>query len=281
MNDLTTIDAEHLAKLDALLGAVQETGGSGSRMNELKINSQSEDDNDKPLPRGSFYIKGTEQTVYAETVHFRPLSHHYQWQHFSEETKKMVSKTRLITSFREEARDTKGTLKCGKPPYKEIQDMPEEQREKYKEITIFRQVRGLVSYAGKTQDGTDVAISNEPVILMLKGSNYMSFEDDYLKKVKSSDKLYDYGIDLTASRQKNGSVTWYTFNYAPNWSDKLPITKPVYDTMTHISEMVAAENKYVDEQYTKAIRNEGDYSEAYEALSTSMDADFENDEIPF
>lgn len=274
MNDLQIIEGKNLDALAGILGASNDSGGDTGRMPELKINSQVEDEDGNLLPRGEFYIKGMDELVYAPTVKFRPLAHHYQWLHYDPEQNKLVNKTRLVSSFREEARDIKGGIKCGKPAYKAMQDMPQEERDKYKDITLFRQVRGLVSYTGKTISGKEVTIENQPVILMLKGSNYSPFEEDYIKTLPSGKKIFDYVVELTTEKHKNGSVTWYTFVYGKK-EGPVAIDQQTYDTMVHIAEMISTENKKVDEQYFNAARDEALDSDAFDALGDSLDDDFD------
>jgi|TARA_R110000744_G_scaffold20569_1_gene54009 hypothetical protein len=274
MTDLAVVNPEELSKLASILGATQERSAGNSRLPELKINAQADDDDGNPLPRPSFYLKGQAQTVYADTVQFRPLSHHYQWLHYDPEANKLVNKTRMVKNFREEARDIKGGVKCGKPPYKVMQELPDEERERFREITLFRQVRGLVSYTGKTVAGEEVVIENVPCILMLKGSNYSAFESDYMDKLPSGAAIYDYEITLSAKRNKNGSVTWFTFVYGE--TTKVPMSKDAYDTMLVIAEMITKENKQVDDAYFDAIRSDSIDDGAIDALGDALDADFED-----
>ena len=179
-----------------------------------------------------------------------------------------------LKDFREEARDIKGGVKCGKPPYKVMQELPDEERERFREITLFRQVRGLVSYTGKTVAGEEVVIENVPCILMLKGSNYSAFESDYMDKLPSGAAIYDYEITLSAKRNKNGSVTWFTFVYGE--TTKVPMSKDAYDTMLVIAEMITKENKQVDDAYFDAIRSDSIDDGAIDALGDALDADFED-----
>lgn len=122
-----TIDAQELAVLAQEMGAAvanNSGGNNASRLPELKINSQVDDDKGNQLPRGHFFIKGLEQTAYASDVIFRPLSHSFQYLHYDPEAKKLASKSLIIAHFGEEPRDTKGTLRCGKPISSVLRDMP-------------------------------------------------------------------------------------------------------------------------------------------------------------
>ena len=139
-----TLDPASVAALAQEMGAnaAKNNGKNASRLPELKINSQVDDENGNPLPRGQFYIKGLEQVAYAETVTLRPLHNGFQYLHYDTQAGKMVSKSKILNHFGEEARDTSGTVRCGKPVSSTLRDMPEDQRKKYSDITCFRQVRG-------------------------------------------------------------------------------------------------------------------------------------------
>jgi hypothetical protein len=271
-----TISAAAVAELAAEMGAVvsNKSGGTNaSRLPELKINSQVDDEHGKPLPRGSFFIKGLEQTVYAETVKFRPLAHGFQYLHWDALANKLAAKTRIISNFGEEARDTRGTIRCGKPVSSVLKDLPQEQRDRFAEITCFRQVRGLVSYTGKTVDGEEVTYTNQPVILMLKGTNFAPFDDEFLKVIPRNRNIWDYESELTTKKHKNGSVTWFTFHFAPDLKNPVGLDETVLESIKVIRDAIRSENKRIDEAYYAALRNETLDQAAIDAIEGSLDAD--------
>ena len=78
----TKLDSAAIAELASQMGANSTTkpGNSNvSRLPQLVINSQVDDDDGNSLPRGHFTIKGVDTNAFAETVTFRPLSHHFQY----------------------------------------------------------------------------------------------------------------------------------------------------------------------------------------------------------
>ena len=272
-----TIDAQELAVLAQEMGATvanNSGGNNASRLPELKINSQVDDDKGNQLPRGHFFIKGLDQNAYAPEVIFRPLSHSFQYLHYDPEAKKLASKSLIIAHFGEEPRDTKGTLRCGKPISSVLRDMPPEQREKFSDITCFRQVRGLVSYKGKTVDGEEVVYENQPVILMLKGTNFSPFEDEFMKAIPRNRNLWDYQSKLTSKRHKNGSVTWFTFHFAPDLKNPLGLDETVLESIKAIRDAIRSENKRVDAAYQAALRNANLDQAALDAIEGSLEDDF-------
>ena len=278
MTELQILDGKSLEALAQELGAT--VGGSSektnaSRLSQLAINSLPDDENGNPLPRGHFYIKGAEEIAFAETVTFRPLAHHFQYLHWDAQANNLANKTRIIASFTEEARDIKGTIRCGKPTSKVLAEMPEEARDRFADITCFRQVRGLVSYSGKTQEGKNVTITNQPVILMLKGTNFRPFEDEYLKALPRGRNIWDYQAKVTSKRHKNGSVTWFTFHFSPDLKTPLALDQATYESMGVIADAIRSENQRVDDAYHSMLKNQNLDKRALDALDSSLDADFE------
>ena len=117
MNELATISRSEQLELAATLGMGGTDGPSGTdRLPELKINYQEENEQGQELPRGQLYVKGTgEDPIFAKTVTFRPLSQLFQWIEYDPEANKVANKTLMIPMLRDEARDMKGTVRCGKP----------------------------------------------------------------------------------------------------------------------------------------------------------------------
>ncbi len=272
-----TLDPASVAALAQEMGASAANTNSGgtnaSRLPELKINSQVDDENGKPLPRGHFYIKGLETVAFAETVTFRPLQHSFQYLHYDTEQKKLACKSKIINHFGEEARDTNGTIRCGKPVSSVLRELPEAQRKKYADITCFRQVRGHVSFTGKTVDGEEVVYENQPVILMLKGTNFIPFDDEFLKAIPRDRNIWDYQASLSTKRHKNGSVTWFTFHFAPDLKNPVGLTQDVLDSIKTMRDSIRAENKRVDAAYEAALRNEKLDQSAIDAIEGSLDTD--------
>ena len=278
MTNLTTSNGMSIDQLAAELGAVQaaNSGTNASRLPELKINSQVDDENGNTLPRGDFYIKGLEKVAYAKSVTFRPLAHGYQYLHYDTQQNKLAAKSRIIANFGEEARDTNGTIRCGKPISAVLREMPPEKREKFKDITCFRQVRGLVSFTGTTVDGETVEYTNQPVILMLKGSNFSPFEDEFMKKIPRNRNIWDFQTTITSKRNKNGSVIWYTFHFDPDLKNPLGLDQDVVDSISAIADAIRAENLRVDKAYKAALANEKLDRAAIEAIEDALESDLED-----
>ena len=278
MTELVTSNGRSIDQLAAELGAAQAPSGgtSASRLPELKINTQVDDDQGNTLPRGHFYIKGTDTVAYAETVTFRPLAHGYQYLHYDSQLNKLAAKSRIISNFGEEARDTNGTLRCGKPISSVLREMPEDKRKQYADITCFRQVRGLVTFTGTTAEGETVEYVNQPVILMLKGTNFGPFEDEFLKKLPRGRNIWDFEAKLSTKRHKNGSVVWFTFHFDPDLKKPLSLDQDVVDSISAIADAIRNENARVDQAYKAALTNQSLDQNAIDALENALEDDLED-----
>jgi len=197
---LTQAELDLLNSLASDMGASSEdlTGGGGNFLPQFKVwMDEDGDEDDAPRLKGKMFITGQEPLVYAKpgTVKFRALTQAFQLTQYDKPTNKTVNKTRLMYSFKEEARDEKGTLRCGKPTSKEIRENPA-LKEIYKDITTFRRLQGYVSYVGVTADGQEVVVDNVLVGLNHKGANFTAFEDEVVQKMPPKYNLWDFESGL-------------------------------------------------------------------------------------
>ena len=279
MNDLSTLDSKEMEELAAILGT-EVSGGASTvvRVPELRINAKSVNkETKKPIPPGSFYLKGSDKIAYAESVTFRPLASHVQYFNWDDIDGKrtLVNKSiAVLNPYKDEARDMLGSIACGMPSWDDRQQMDKEIQKKWRAMQ-HRLVRGLVSFTGTTEDGEEVVYENEPCMMFHKNSTYSGFYNGFVKKIPKGHHLYNYEAKITSEYNENGSVVWYTFQYEPDLSNVLTFTKDVRDTSIVFAESIRAENKYIDSQYMKSI-TEGSIDGAAMTAIDSLDADFED-----
>jgi hypothetical protein len=282
MGDLAVSNAAEMAKLNAILGLNDAPIGGGdrapsNRLPELKINYQRKDKEGRSIKDkiGMFYVKGLEKEVYAEEVKIRVLSQVFQWIDFDEEEMKPRNRTIMIPRFSMEPIDELGTIRCGKPTSKQMADWGKEEKAKFSTINLFRQLRGLVSYKGVTAEGEEVVIENQPMILMNKRGNYMTFEDQVIKKISGRD-FKDFWVTVKSIEQEMGSVVYYTFDYEPDLLNPVPLDDDTYQTMLRFAEMISSDNDRIKQKYNASLG--GIDSIDLEAMN-ALDADLEDDHV--
>ena len=233
---------------------------------QLKINYQTKNEGGVQLTLGDFYVEGSDdEPVYALEVNFRPLSMQFQYMDYDEDTEKMRNRTISVGRLMDETRDMLGTIRCGKPPSKLLKTLPNDEQKKYKSIKCYRQVRGLVSYTGKTATGDTKTVENLPVLLSLKGSNFSPFEDDVVKALPRGRKLYEYWLQLSNTEFKKGKTLYWVIDYKPDFSTAVDLDTPTFETMRVFKSLIDSENAYIEGKYLASF-NDG--SLEYEAMNS-------------
>jgi hypothetical protein len=270
MNDLTVIDAAEQQRLKEMMG--METRSQSDRVPMVKINSDFEDDEGNELKPGTIFLRDHEPLAYTKEFKLRVLGQHYQYIEYNPEQNKTVCKTTINKSFGHEFLDTRGTRKCGmtKPKSK----MEEYEKKRFENVTCFRQLRGLVSYEGQDKYGNTHVIENQPAILLLKGSNFMPFEEEVVKKMPKGSALWDYWLNVSLERRKNGSVVYYVMHYDFDSSQVQPFDAMTADTVKAFAAMVDRENDRILNAHKEAVaeRSSGDYEVAeYDDLDSDLE----------
>ena len=271
---IATVSASDERALAAMLGMATE---EKTFMPQLKINLDDEDAAGNELKKGKFFITGQEVPVYADKVRIRPLSQMFQWVEYDPDANKSTNRTLVIPNFRAEPRDEKGGVRCGKPASKVLKDNPELAK-KFKNITCFRLVHCLVSYTGNTSTGEEVTVENQPALLRLKGANFSPFEDEVVKALPKGTKLYDFWIEVSNTKKKNGSVTYFVLNFNPDIGKPVPLDQMTYDTMVHIVGTIKEENDRIESKYRAAISGRNADSAAMNAIDV-LDSDSLDDDL--
>lgn len=274
MNELVTIDAAKQRELNALLGANNDS--NNDRLAVLKVNSKRKDASGRKIAEGTFVLTGMDEPVYAETVMIRPLAHNFQWLQFDSEALKLTNKTIIVPNFRMDPIDMKGGLRCGKPPSKVLREMSKEDQKRYADIKCYRQVRCLVTYTGKTADGTEVTVENKPALLALKGANFSPFEDQVMKRLPAGRNIYDYWVKLSTTEHENGSVVYFVIKFEPDFGNPVPLDNTTMETMYVIADMISAENSTVKKKHQDALYDRQSDDAAVDALDIDLEA-FEDD----
>jgi hypothetical protein len=250
MSELAIISAEEERELAKSLGLVSETS---DRIPVLKLNYSEEDDFERPLKKGTFLLTDQEEAVYTDKVKFRPIAQYYQWLDFDLEESKLVNKTLMIPNFNKEARDQKGTLRCGKPSSKYLAEHPEE-KPLYKSITCFRMVYGIIEYTGKTAEGKEVTVGPIGCCVRLKGANFMPFGKQVVDKLPANKNIYNYECEITSTKKKEGSVIYFVMDFNVDFMSPIGLDQTTVEAMKVVLEYVKGENEGVNRAYEEAMR---------------------------
>lgn len=246
-----------LAEISAQLGAASTS--SGPSIPDLKMNYDGENG-----PMGSVFLKTGQDQVYAtEGVRFRAFSNHIQFQHWAEDNS-LTNKSLLIKNERhEEARDQLGGLRCSVPTYDESISMSVEEKKKFEGRDKYRVVRGLINYTGKTSDGREVTIENQPCILKVKRKNYGPFYHDVLNKLPQGMNLWDFDSILSKDTLTNSyGKKFYVMRFAPQFGSPITMDQLTYDSLAHVTNLITSENKKINEMYRDARSEKDDQEEA-------------------
>lgn len=296
-NELIVINEELSdAALNELLGV---SSGMGATVTRLKINPHSEDDKERPIPMGSFYVDGDGDAFYSKTVEFRIISPTYQYQRYDEGTKTFTARSIIGQNFKVEYISDDGTIRCGKLPRKQVegQVISGEQEKIQKQVDCKLTLWGLVSFTGKSAEGVEKVYKDFPVAWTLSQTGFvevMALLKEYEKSKKAAIK---YPLTVTLRKEKSGQTIYYVpvFTVA---TDPTPIPGTANDALLSMRDYVKAINEDITEKYRAAIEKRQGVSKEDEAIvekvagvtkeaantksskATTIDNDL-NDEIPF
>ena len=97
---LPTINSEiSFEQIATVIGQheVQNTPNAG--LSFLRINYNSEDDNERPLPVGSWTVTTENGPVFAKEIDFQVFLQRYQYTHWDEEAEEMANKSILAQNL--------------------------------------------------------------------------------------------------------------------------------------------------------------------------------------
>lgn len=249
-------------------GEASQQEATGNRLPILKVNYHEEDDEGNELKKGVFALTLPSGNVYGKDVQVRVFADYMQYLDFDPNENAVVNKT-IIHRVGDEPIDETGTLRCGKPTSKELREMDSDAKLKYKDINCFRYLYSTVSISdAKDSAGNAVEVKDEPCLLRVKGASFLAFTQDVLEPCKSMKlKFMQVASKLTTSRQKNGSLVYFTVNFEPDFSNKMEISTDDLQFMSKILDTVNAENKGVMQKYDAALYGKQSDAEDAKAIS--------------
>ena len=264
--NLDNISDAELMKLTGQTGGMES---QGSVLSRLSINYQTEDENERPLPRGWFSLKVDGDLILAKEIIFRPFVRFYSYSFWDNAENSFMSSVQM-PSLGDQFADSGGTYKCGKLTREELNKLPENdpQRVVQSSIKCNQVLYGVVSISeGKKADGKQVKDLNEiPCVYYAKGVNYTPFSTALSTLAKQKKPMIRTNLMLSAKKQKTVGNTFFVVNVKLGETmDKLSETD--IPTLKEFALSVKAINESVIEKHREAVKsksNDGDHSLAIE-----------------
>ena len=254
------------AELMKLTGQTDNGGGQGSVLGRLSINYQTEDENDKPLPRGYFVLPVDGDKVYAKEVTFRPFLRLYAYSYWDNSEEEFTSSVQM-PSLGDQFADSRGTYKCGKLSREEFEKLPENdpQRVIQSSIKCNQVIYGVATLTGKLSDEKDVNVKEVPCVLYAKGTNYLPFSSALSGLAKQKKPMIRTNLMLSTKKQKSGGNTYFSISIKTGSSVDLSETDK--ELLKEFMVAIKSVNESVMEKHRSAIKSktkDGDHSLAIE-----------------
>lgn len=265
-NDLIISEGMSDEALNQMLGI--STSGGNSRV-ELKINKHSEDDQERQIPMGSFYISGgeTSEPAYSKSIEFRIISPTYQYERYDSKEEKYLARSIIANNFKAEFISDDGTIRCGKLTKKQAegQILSEEQKVLQEQVDCKMTLWGLVTFTGKSADGTVVEYKDYPVAWRLSQTGFMEAMTILKAYEKSKKAAVKYPLTVTLRKEKKGDTIYYVPVFVIA-AEPSPIPNKVSDALQSMKEYITSINNMVTDSYNAAIAKRSSVSAEEEEI---------------
>ncbi len=282
MNEIAVIDKASELELARMLGT--NNSNDNDRVPRIKYCMDRKDNQGRSLADFymNMYLENQDDPIYSDSISIRVLSQKFQWLEYDPEKETTRNKTILVNRLSDEARDQLGSVRCGKPVSKVLRAMPEDEQKKFQNIKCQRQLRCLVSYTGKTADGESHSVENIPALFVLRGSNFMGFEDEVIKKMPRSRNFYEFNIEVSYEEMKTGTVYYPVYHFNPDLANLIPLDEETVETMQVFAEQIKQENDQIERAHRNAMEKRNlsdDAADAIEGVAyESLDDDLKDSE---
>ena len=282
MNEIAVIDKASELELARMLGT--NNSNDNDRVPRIKYCMDRKDNQGRSLADFymNMYLENQDDPIYSDSISIRVLSQKFQWLEYDPEKEITRNKTILVNRLLDEARDQLGSVRCGKPVSKVLRAMPEDEQKKFQNIKCQRQLRCLVSYTGKTADGESHSVENIPALFVLRGSNFMGFEDEVIKKMPRSRNFYEFNIEVSYEEMKTGTVYYPVYHFNPNLANLIPLDEETVETMQVFAEQIKQENDQIERAHRNAMEKRNLNDDAADAIDgvayESLDDDLKDSE---
>jgi hypothetical protein len=182
----------------------------------------------------------------------------------------------IFKSWKDEAIDAKGGVRCGKIPAKELANLSEEERTKQKAIKCYRLIYGMVSFAGVLAGGNEAQVVNLPVLWKVTGSNFKPVGEAIESLRRRGKVMFNHTLTLKTKKKKAGSNVFYVSDITVD-KDEVSFTDAEKESLLSFQETINTENEEIVELWRQAKKAEPVSVKASEAKT--IDAEFDDDPV--
>ena len=275
-NEISNIDNLSNEQIMSMIG--QEKSSTGNFLPKLSINRFPENDDGAEVPVGSYatHVPELDSIAYGKPVTFRPFINAYQYMKYDAEKNEYSNRSIIFKSWKDEAIDAKGGVRCGKIPAKELANLSEEERTKQKAIKCYRLIYGLVSFDGVLPGGAEAHVTNLPVLWKVTGSNFKPVGEAIESLRRRGKVMFNHTLTLKTKKKKAGSNVFYVSDITVD-KDEVSFTDAEKETLLSFQETINTENEEIVELWRQAKKAEPISVKASEA--EAVDAEFEDDPV--
>ena len=263
-NEITNIDNLSNEQIMSMIG--QEKSSTGNFLPKLSINRFPENDDGAEVPVGSYgvYVPELDSMAYGKPVTFRPFMNAYQYMKYDAEKNEYSNRSIIFKSWKDEAIDIQGGIRCGKIPAKELANLSDEERMKQKAIKCYRLVYGLVSFKGSLPGGTDAEVTNLPVLWKVTGSNFKPVGEAIESLRRRGKVMFNHTLTLKSKKKKAGSNVFYVSDISVD-SDEVQFSDKEKEILLAFQDTINTENEEIVELWRQAKKAEPVSVQAVEA----------------
>ena len=260
MTELQKYDSLTKEQIMRMTGQEDDSGSGSLVLPKLAINRVGEDDDGNKLEVGTYSVYDTvsEQKVYSKKnngpVLFRPFIRGYQYMEYDPDSNSYPNESVIFKSWKDEALDKLGGLKCGKVPYKELDNLTNEESARQKNIKCYTLAYGLLNMHAVTGKGDEVNVEELPCLWRTTGMNFRPVNES-IKSIKNRGKLIqNTNLILSTKRKKHGTNVYYMTDISID-DKQVDFSKKDLSTMELFAETVGEENKKIVESWKEAQKN--------------------------
>ena len=244
--------------------ALMKMSGQGAQQQQkvglprLNINYEAETEEGISLVRGTWKLNIDGQFIYADKVTVRPLLRTFEyslWDNTLNEGRGgFAAKSVQKTSFGGTFPDSAGGNKCGRLSKDEEAALDKDDAEylNSRAVVCNQVIYGRITGEFKNAQGDLVTLTDEPMIAYFKRSGFKPIADFIDGLTKSNKLMAQVEMNLTTSRNKNGSVTYWT--PVAQMGNVVSISDDDKDLFALFAETVKGHNDSVMKDYREAIK---------------------------